>query len=385
MNEAAASIPWSPLPEAVARVARHLGCTPEAAELQIISNGKSDRIKARGVIEGQSVPLQIVGEGKGSWSKTHGVIESRPVSLLPAAWNGTINLTAATIKPPGVPYEITNIELCFIDLVAAGLLPEPTEKVCWSVEEAVAYWVKGVPLLWGAWQMAGASPAEIEQAEIDLGELISAGMVPAWGWHPLERRRKRIPSDHFRVEMIARKEVLPVSVTRLLKVVVHIDGTVGISPLSRTADYIGPRWERIEVDSAALRQARLRSAEPKPAPPSTLAVSKLTLMVPPVEAPLAPPSAQEPTPTTPKTLPNTPEMILSALGIRGFQQEAIAKAVVEHKLDLPEDLKPADLRDTIRKLQTAKARARGDTPPNPPGWDACDHFVKAVRAYRAKP
>jgi len=89
-------------------------------------------------------------------------------------------------------------------------------------------------------------------------------------------------------------------------------------------------------------------------------------------------------PATPKTLPDTPEMILSELGLKGFQQEAIANAVIEHELDLPEDLKPADLCNTVRRLQKHKAQARGDQLPNPPGWDACDDFVKALRTWRAK-
>jgi len=76
-------------------------------------------------------------------------------------------------------------------------------------------------------------------------------------------------------------------------------------------------------------------------------------------------------------------MILSVLGLKGFQQRAIAEAVLEHKIDLPEGLRPADLRVTIRKLQTDKARARGDKPPQHPKWDACNAFLTALRAWRA--
>ena len=248
MIEATAKISgWLPSREGAALVAHHLGCMPEAAQ------------------------LQIIGEGKDGWIKAWGLtVEGWPVSPLPAAWNGMIDLAGATMKLPDVSYVITNLQLCCIDLVAAGLLPAPAEKARWPAAEAIAYSVTGVPLPWETWQGAGVSPAEIEQAEIDLGEAILAG-VPAWGWHPLERRRKRIPSDHFRAEMIERKEVLPVSVTRLLKVVVRIDGTVGTSPLSRTVEYSGPRWQAIEVDSAALRQARPRpltaQAEPIAPPP----------------------------------------------------------------------------------------------------------------------
>src|SRR5262249_23517583 len=232
MNEAAANIPWLPLPEAVARVACHRGCTPEAAELQIVDKGKGSRIKARGVIEGQSVPLQIVGEGKSG------------------------RITVATMKPRDVSCEITNVELLFIDLIAAGLLPAPAERARWSAAKAIAYLVKGVPLPWGAWQGQGASPAEIEQAEIDLGEGVG-GAGPGGGQGAWGGGRPLRASD-FRPDMIENKAPLPVSVAHQPKVVVRIDGTVGTSPPQRSADYKGPPWSSIEIDSAALRQARPR-------------------------------------------------------------------------------------------------------------------------------
>jgi hypothetical protein len=261
VNEAVANIPWLPLPEAAARVARHRGCTPEAAELLIVDAGKNDRIKARGVIESQSVALRIVGEGKSGQIKAPAAIEGWPVSPLPAAWNGTIDFAAATMKPRGVSYRITNVELCFIDLIAAGLLPAPAEKARWLAQEAIAYLVKDVPLPWGAWQGAGAAPAKIGQAEIDLAEMIRAG-VPAWGRPAPFAPERPIPADDFHVDMIEAKA------PRLgqPKVVVRIDGAVGTSPPQRSADYKGPPWSSIEVDSAALRQARLRLVEPEPAP-----------------------------------------------------------------------------------------------------------------------
>jgi hypothetical protein len=82
-------------------------------------------------------------------------------------------------------------------------------------------------------------------------------------------------------------------------------------------------------------------------------------------------------------LPEDPEKILSVLGLKGFRQRAIAEAAVEFKIDLPEDIRPADLRETVRKLQKSKATARGVKPPDLPGWDAFDDFVKALRAWRA--
>ena len=125
--------------------------------------------------------------------------------------------------------------MCFIDLVAAGLLPAPAERARWSAAEALAYLVKGVPLPWEEWQRAGATAGEIEQAEIDLAQVISEG-VPAWGWHPLKKRRKRIPSDDFRDEMIENK-AFPVSVARQPKVVVRLYGNVATCAAQRSADY----------------------------------------------------------------------------------------------------------------------------------------------------
>jgi len=103
----------------------------------------------------------------------------------------------------------------------------------------------------------------------------------------------------------------------------------------------------------------------------------------------ASPPPQEPTPTTPKTLPDTPEMILSVLGLKGFQQEAIAKAVLElYGRAPPESLTPGKLRKdlaALHKAQAAKAKARGDAPPAEPAkWDACKDFVVALRAWRAR-
>jgi hypothetical protein len=246
-----------PSPEAAARVARHRGCTPEAAELLIVDAGKNDQIKARGVIESQSVALRIVGEERGGECKAPAAIESRPVSPLPAAWNGTVDLAAATMKPPDASYRITNVELCFIDLIAAGLLPAPPERARVSADEAISYLVKDVPLPWKEWQGAGTSPARIERAEIDLGEAIGAG-VPAWGRPSPFAPKQPIPAENFHADMIEAK------VPRLgqPKVVVRIDGAVGTSPPQRSADYKGPPWSSIEVDFAALRQARPRPAAP---------------------------------------------------------------------------------------------------------------------------
>jgi hypothetical protein len=230
MTEATTRIPWLPSREAAARIARHLGCAPKDAELRIVGKAKAGLIKARGVIEPRPVSLRIVGEGKGGRIKTCGVIETRPVSSLPAAWNGTVDLAGATMKPPEASYEIANLELCYIDLIATGLLPAPAERARWPAAEVVAYLVKGVPLPWAAWQEAGASPAEIEQAKIDLAQASSEG-VPAWGLDPLDGMRRRIPSDDFRDEKI-KKKVVPVSVAHPPKVAVDCQGSITTSPRS---------------------------------------------------------------------------------------------------------------------------------------------------------
>jgi len=93
-------------------------------------------------------------------------------------------------------------------------------------------------------------------------------------------------------------------------------------------------------------------------------------------------------PATSAVLPDDPAMILEVLGLKGPQQRVIAEAVRElHGRD-PPALTTAKLKADVRTLhdiKAAKARARGDTPlRRPPGWDACDAFVKALHAWRAK-
>jgi len=97
----------------------------------------------------------------------------------------------------------------------------------------------------------------------------------------------------------------------------------------------------------------------------------------------------ETAPAVPTVLPNDPAAILSLLGLKGFQQQAIAEAVRElYGREPPESLTAGKLRDDVKNLQktkAAKAQARGDTPlRRPPGWDACNNFVQALRAWRAK-
>ena len=199
MNEAAANIPWLPSPEAIARVARHRGCTPEAAELLIVGAGKANRFKARGVIKGPPASWGFPISPNDVTSDCEA-----PVSPLPAAWNGTINSAAATMRPPGVSYEIADLKLCFIELIAAGLLPAPAEKARWLAEEAIAYLVKDVPLPWEEWQGAGALDGEIGQAEINLGAAIGADLVRAWGRLSPERPMKPLPGSDLRIPRFSR-------------------------------------------------------------------------------------------------------------------------------------------------------------------------------------
>jgi hypothetical protein len=236
MNEATANIPWLPARELVARVARHLGYPTENARLRIVRYVKARRIRMRGR---NAAGLLVYATGHGS-----------------------------------IDWGDESIELCLDNLIEANLLPAPgrpegpVERARQPADRAIAYLITSYLVEWGDW--TPEMIREKERGEIKLGQAISEGVL-AWGWHPLERRRKRIPSDHFRDEMIERKEVLPVSVAHRPKVVVRIDGNVGTSPPSRIADYRGPHWEAIEVDFAALRQARSRplmaQAEPIAPPP----------------------------------------------------------------------------------------------------------------------
>jgi hypothetical protein len=92
---------------------------------------------------------------------------------------------------------------------------------------------------------------------------------------------------------------------------------------------------------------------------------------------------------TPVLLPDNPTAILAALELNGFQQEAIAEGVLDiWGRNPPESLTPGQLRKRLRarhKVKVAEARARGDTPPDKPAeWDACNAFVTALCAWRAK-
>jgi len=242
--EAAAKIPcWLPLREAVARVAHHYGYPTENALLRIIRKAKVRPVRARG--------RTAEGSSKG-WS------------LSPLSGDGyAIDLDS-------------DVELCLDDMIAGGLLPPPgepegpVERAWWPAVEAAAYRIKGAPIEWPDW--TSEMVREKEQAEIDLGEDIAAG-VPARGRKSPGAKVELMPASDLRRDMV-NMEAVPVNLLHLPKVVVRIEGTVGISP-PRRGDYIGPPWCSIEIDSAALRQARPKPliarepaapAEPPPEP-----------------------------------------------------------------------------------------------------------------------
>jgi hypothetical protein len=135
---------------------------------------------------------------------------------------------------------------------------------------------------------------------------------------------------------------------------------------------------------AQLVEAAL-AAPPSPSPPSEQE-----------SAPVIPAEEQEKTEeaagarsATPALLPDDPATILTVLGLKGFQQEAIAEAVLElYERAPPESLTPGKLRKDLQtryNARAAKAKARGDALPHKPAeWDACNDFVEALRVLRAK-
>ena len=70
MAKAEAKISWVMSREGVARVARHLGCAPEDAELRIVGKAKAGLIKACGVIEGRPVQVRDVVQHRLSVPRT---------------------------------------------------------------------------------------------------------------------------------------------------------------------------------------------------------------------------------------------------------------------------------------------------------------------------
>ena len=203
MTEAVAKLSsWLSSREVVGSVARHLGCTPEAAELQIVGKGKAGLIRARGMIEDQ------------------------PVSPLPAAWNGTIDLASATMRPPGASYEITNVTLCFGNLVAQRLLPAPAlRRARWPAAEALAWIIMGVPLALEEWAGLFELGGGMEQAGKELARMIGEDRVTAWGRRSLQGPMEQMPGSDLRIPGFTW--------------VVRPHGDLGTSPPGRLAVFLG--------------------------------------------------------------------------------------------------------------------------------------------------
>src|SRR5262245_10490979 len=168
------------------------------------------------------------------------------VSLVPATWREGADLDAA------------NLELCLGELIVADLLlasggsKGPAERARQPADRAIAYLIMGYLVEWRDW--TPEMIREMERGEIKLGEVIGADQVPAWGRRSPFAQKEPIPADNFHPTMIENKRP-PVSVAHQPKVVVDIAGHVTTWPRQRWEDYRGPRWQAIEVDSAALRQA----------------------------------------------------------------------------------------------------------------------------------
>src|SRR5262245_48969971 len=111
---------WLPLREAVGRVARPLGYTPEDARAQILGKAEAAQVRVCGVTS-----------------------EGYEVSLLPASCRG-IDWDAVSLPPCEITNiklpscEITNIKLRLDDLIA--LLPgRPEERKGWSAAQTLAW------------------------------------------------------------------------------------------------------------------------------------------------------------------------------------------------------------------------------------------------------
>jgi hypothetical protein len=242
--EAAAKIPcWLPSREAIARVAHHHGYPTENAQLRIVRY-----VRARRITRGRTA-------------------EGWLVSLFPAGWREGADLDAA------------NLELDELELIEASLLPAPgesegpVERAWQPADRAVAYLITGYLVEWADW--TPEMTREMERGEIKLGDLCRHGL-PTEGQKSLQAPRELIPRAHFRPEMVTMK-AFPANPLHLPKVVVRVDGTVGVSPRHRQQDYMGPPWCLIEVDWARLKPAHSPTEPPRGPLPSaewTLAVTR---------------------------------------------------------------------------------------------------------------
>jgi hypothetical protein len=123
------------------------------------------------------------------------------------------------------------------------------ERAWWPAVEAAAYIIKGAPIEWEDW--GPGMHREAARGEIKLSEATREGL-PARGRKKPGDPVEPISANDLRPDMVEAKD-LPVNPLYPPKVVVRVDGTVGISPPDR-GNYIGPPWCSIEVHSATLRQ-----------------------------------------------------------------------------------------------------------------------------------
>jgi hypothetical protein len=169
-----------------------------------------------------------------------------------------------------IVWDDESLELCLDDLIETNLLPAlgrpegPVERASQPADRAIAYLIMGSLVEWADW--TPEMIRERERGEIKLGEMICDGL-PAWGQKSLQTPLEQIPRNNFRSEMVAMK----VTPLRSPKVVVCVDGNVGVSPRHLRPNYIGPPWCLIEVDWAGLKLLRAPAeAEPAPTPPTEL-------------------------------------------------------------------------------------------------------------------
>jgi hypothetical protein len=336
------TIAWLPLRAAAGYVASYLGCAEESIRLRIDRKVEARRVRARGVTS-EGYPVSLL---PASWPEIDWGAESLKLEPTNAALRA--QLAKAEIQ---LSYEVTNVELCYADLVATELLTTTAlGRARWSAAEALAWMIIGVPLRLKEWAGLPELGDGMEQAGIDLASAIGEDHVLAWGsLNPLGPM-EQMPGGDLRIPGFVW--------------VVYPDGTLGTSPpgrlaVFRTAQYEqGLKeercWYRIEVDSA------VRQVFPRP-----LRVERRMLD----EAeqlyagggfkPAAPPpaarklSGKEWVPVAHKRRPDE----LLAMGITGASE-----ALVEESKTAPDCAKPLTVRyieKLLRKLGVFKKAYRG--------------------------
>jgi hypothetical protein len=185
--KAKARISWLTLREVVASVARHLGCTPDDAELRIVEKGKGGLIRACGL-----------------------TVEGWPTSPLPAAWRRGIDWDAGSLPSCG----IANITLRHDDLIAEDLLPGRSEvRNGWLAAQTLA-WIIRREAVW-----TPEMGKEIRSAQLRLSEAIAARRINLWGRRPGSPQREPISNDLFSLSKY--------------KVIVTLDGKLSTEPLHK--------------------------------------------------------------------------------------------------------------------------------------------------------